>query len=234
MIDIAMKNPTVPDAALFDMDGLLIDTERLSLESFAQTCTEYSLGDQRALFLSLVGSNEASLMLILQRGIGDRVDVKGFRGHWAERYHVLITEGELLLKPGVPELLAWLALNRVKLAVATSSATSIATMKLTRTGIIHWFQEIVGGDTVRNSKPDPEIFLNAAAVVGADKTRTIVFEDSSNGVKAGVAAGFAVFQVPDLVEPTAELLLLQHRVCKSLHEVLDILKSGEFQFSGQV
>lgn len=220
-----------PDAALFDMDGLLIDSERLSLQSFLATCSDNGLADQTPLFLSIVGSNEAALMAILGDAIGEQVNLPAFRADWAQRYHALIADGQVLLKPGVEELLEWLASEGIRMAVATSSATPIAALKLTRTGIIKRFDYIVGGDMVRHSKPHPEIFLTAAAAIEADTSRTLVFEDSFNGVKAGVAAGCTVFQIPDLVPPTAELLSLGHRVCDSLHHALTILKNSDYTFS---
>lgn len=222
---------TRPDAALFDMDGLLIDSERLSLQSFLETCTASDLGDQTPLFLSIVGSNEAALMAILDEAIGQEVDLAAFRSAWATRYHAMIADGQVLLKPGVEELLEWLAAEGVRMAVATSSAAPIAALKLTRTGIIKRFEYIVGGDMVRHSKPHPEIFLTAAAMIEAHIPRTLVFEDSSNGVKAGVAAGCTVFQIPDLVQPSAELLALGHRVCGSLHDALGVLQHGDYQFT---
>lgn len=223
--------PSEPDAALFDMDGLLIDSERLSLQSFSETCLARGLGEQRSLFLSIVGSNEAALMGILNEAIGEQVNLPEFRADWLQRYHTMIADGQVLLKPGVEELLEWLASRSIRMAVATSSAAPIAALKLTRTGIIKRFDYIVGGDMVRYSKPHPEIFLTAAAAIEADVARTLVFEDSFNGVKAGVAAGCTVIQVPDLVQPSAELLELGHCVCSSLHDALDLLKSGGFRFS---
>jgi len=220
-----------PDAALFDMDGLLIDSERLSLQSFLATCSDNGLADQTPLFLSIVGSNEAALMAILDDAIGQQVDLPAFRADWAQRYHALIADGQVLLKPGVEELLEWLAAEGIRMAVATSSATPIAALKLTRTGIIKRFDYIVGGDMVRHSKPHPEIFLTAAARIQADISRTLVFEDSSNGVKAGVAAGCTVLQIPDLVPPTPELLSLGHRVLDTLHDALVLLQSAEFSFT---
>lgn len=220
-----------PDAALFDLDGLLIDSERLSLQSFRETCVAFALGEQMPLFLKVIGSNEAALMAILENAIGQQVDLHRFRGEWKQRYQELIADGHVLLKPGVEELLAWLADKDISMAVATSSAAPIAALKLTRTGIIKRFDYIVGGDMVRNSKPHPEIFIAAARAINADTNRTLVFEDSSNGVKAGVAAGCTVFQIPDLVQPSVELLKLGHRVCDSLQDALAILKSGDYSFS---
>lgn len=220
----------LPDAVLFDMDGLLIDSERLSLQSFSETITDHGLEDHGELFLKVIGSNETSLVAILFEALAEKLDVVRFRSEWAERYHALIAYGEVPLKPGVPELLEWLSSNKVKTAVATSSSTDIATLKLTRTGIIGHFQVIVGGDQVKNSKPDPEIFLAAAAALAADASKTLVLEDSTHGVRAGVAAGFTVIQVPDLVQPSAELMQLGHQVSGSLHEVLALLQSGGIHF----
>lgn len=214
----------LPEAVLFDMDGLLIDSERLSMQSFLESCEAFGLEDQSALFVQLIGSNEASLMAMLEQGIGQRVSVTDLRADWSRRYQAMIADGKVLLKPGVEVLLDWLAEQDIRMAVATSSAAPIAALKLTRTGIIKRFELIIGGDMVKHSKPHPEIYRMAASAVGVDVSGSLVLEDSANGVRAGVAAGCSVIQVPDLVPPEPELLALGHQVCDSLHEVLHCLQ----------
>lgn len=217
------------NTVLFDMDGLLIDSERLSLQTFLDTTTVYGLGDQSPLFMSLIGTNEVTLTAILEEGIGRMVDIKKFRRDWSERYHARVIEEQVPLKSGVLALLNWLEEQNIKMAVATSSNSKVANIKLTNCRILPFFDTVVSGDQVSRGKPDPEIFLKAADAIGADHSQTTVLEDSFNGVRAGVSAGMNVIQVPDLVEPDAELLQLGHRVCRSMEEVLNLFQHKDYR-----
>lgn len=219
-------NLTGIDTVLFDMDGLLIDSETLSLQTFNETIVAYGLPDHSDLFMKVIGSNEASLISALEETFTGDIDAMEFRQDWDKRYHSFVKNEPVPLKPGSLELLDWLRAEGIKTAVATSSNTSLAQIKLHKSGLLQYFQLIIGGDQVSNGKPDPEIYHKAATAVSADAQRTLVLEDSSNGVRAGVAAGLHVIQVPDLLQPTPELLTLGHRVCADLHEVL-VLLAGE-------
>lgn len=213
-----------PDAALFDMDGLLLDSERLSMQSFFETSRRHGLDEQPELFHRVIGSNEQALVAILREALGDRLDVAAFRSDWLSLYHDVVHQEPVPLMAGVVELLDWLKEQGIKRAVATSSATSLAHSKLSRSGILDYFDVLIGGDQVQQSKPDPEIYIKASQALGVAPATSIGLEDSSNGVRSAVAAGLYVIQVPDLVPPSAELLELGHEVCSDLHEVLALLK----------
>mgnify|MGYP000072935976 CR=1 FL=1 len=107
------------------------------------------------------------------------------------------------------------------MAVATSTRTDRAKVKLSDSGILDYFDIIIGGDQVSNSKPDPEIYLKAASELSSEPSKCLAFEDSPNGVKSAVAAGLTVIQVPDLVQPDEDLLKMGHIVLGSLADVQD-------------
>lgn len=211
-------------AVIFDMDGLLIDSETVSAQAFMDTANEYGLIDSYAVFLSLVGCNRASIKLMLEEKLGQQLDAHQFGLDWEERYQAILADTVPPLLPGVIELLEWLKTTGIKMAVATSSGATAAEYKLTSNGIYDYFLTITSGDDVKVSKPNPEIFTKAAASIDVEPNNAWVLEDSENGVRAAVAAGMNVIQVPNLVEPSEELLNLGHTVHRDLHEVLKALK----------
>jgi HAD superfamily hydrolase (TIGR01509 family) len=212
-------------AVIFDMDGLLLDTERLALLTFNETCTEFGIGERTEVFIKLIGLNQALGDEVLRNELNGVVDTKDFGVVWEGKYEALTTREPVPLKAGVPELLSHLKRTEVPAAVATSTESYIAKDKLRNAGIFGYFDFIVGGDQVHKGKPDPEIFLKAASGLGVEPQDCIAVEDSENGVRAAVAAGMTVLQVPDLVPPSPELLRLGHTVLTDLHQVLELLSA---------
>jgi len=140
-------------------------------------------------------------------------------------YRRVIEESPIPLKDGAEELLRYISSIEIPIAVATSTAIDRAQKKLKSSGILDYFDFIIGGDQVTRSKPDPEIYLKAASELSSEPSKCLALEDSANGVKAAVAAGMTVVQIPDLVQPGEELLSLGHIVLRSLYDV------PKYQFS---
>ncbi len=213
------------DAVIFDMDGLLLDTERLALEAFQSTCSRFNLGDLSCVYRGCIGTNSQMGKSILKDGLNGIVDFEDFGLAWENEYRK-VTEGRPMpLKDGVEELLSHIEKIGTPMAVATSSAYESAKAKLHHSGILHFFDHIIGGDQVVRSKPEPEIYLKAASALLSEPSKCLALEDSKNGVKAAVAAGMTVVQIPDLVFPDEALLELGHIVLKSLADIL------EYEFS---
>ncbi len=223
-------NSMTPDALLFDLDGLLLDTEVLSKRAFEHATELYELGDQTDFFLSLVGTNEQHHNARIDDVFGDKIDPIAFRSNWNQRFKQMINEKPVPLLPGVKETLEYANNANIKCAVATSSTTTAGEKKIADAGIRDYFLTITCGDQVAISKPHPEIFEKAGASVNADMSRSVGLEDSANGVRAAHGAGLYVIQVPNLVPPTEELLSLGHHVCDSMYDVLELLKNDALQF----
>ncbi len=209
------------EAAIFDMDGLLLDSERLAFETFQDTCEDLKTGDLSVLFKSLLGTNSELGEALLKEGLKEIVDYTVFCKLWDEKYSQLTDSAPIPLKKGVLDLLEHFTKCGLPMAVATSTATGRAKSKLKSSGITDYFRVIVGGDQVSKSKPNPDIYLRAAAELSCNPTRCLAFEDSANGVKAAVAAEMTVIQIPDLVQPDKELMKLGHIVLSNLAEVID-------------
>ena len=131
-------------------------------------------------------------------------------------------------KPGLDELIAWLEAQHIPMAVASSSRMASIRHHLDGWGLTHYFKVIVSGEQFSASKPDPEIFLRAAEALGTVPGRTLVLEDSYNGVRAGAAGHFVTVMVPDMAPANDEMRRLYTAECRDLYEVLDGLQNGRF------
>ncbi len=212
------------DAVIFDMDGLLLDTERLSLTTYQEACERFQTDYDQDLYYSLIGCNMRRIEQVLS-GALTGVPFQAFMTHWRTRYHEEAVEKPVPLKTGVLPFLTYLEKQQIPCAVATSTALDKATRKLTNAGIIGYFKTFATGDQVRNSKPDPEIYLLAAERLGFKPETCLALEDSDNGVRAAHAANMTVFQIPDLVPPSDAVKSLGHRIIPSLTEVETLFKS---------
>ena len=204
---------------IFDMDGLLLDSERIALDAFNCACGEFGLGYQQAVFMRCVGTNRQRGEQIIRAGLAGQVDLAAFIASWDTQYAARTVGVAIPVKAGAVALLQ--AINKLGLpvAVATSTATELAQAKLQAAGLLHFFQHIVGGDQVARSKPEPDIYLHAARLLAVSPAAALALEDSENGVLAALAAGMTVVQVPDLVQPYAALRARGQHVLASLEEV---------------
>ena len=206
-------------AAIFDMDGLLLDTERVCLEAFRDACYALSVPFLEKTYLGIIGRNAQGIEEVLNAGYSDKIAYPILRAAWMDRYHPIVETQAIPVKNGVIELLEWLKAQNVPMAVATSTPKELAITKLKLSGLHGYFEQISAGCEVKQGKPHPEIFLLAAERLQVTPELCLVFEDSNNGVRSGIAANMQVFQIPDLVEPCAEVLKLGHIVATSLQDV---------------
>ena len=206
-------------AAIFDMDGLLLDSERICRDCFVQAGQRLGIAVDMAVYHACIGANEATTRGLLMAGYGDDFPYDAIRAIWLELYHAAALDQPIPVKAGAKELLAVIAESNTPIALATSTKHAQALTKLRHAGLIDYFDVVVGGDQVTRGKPHPEIYLAAAAGLDASPGDCIAFEDSENGVRAALAAGLTVIQVPDLVPPSAALQAFGHTICDSLLEV---------------
>jgi len=189
---------------IFDMDGLMFDTERLCVQ--AMQIIGQNMGyDFLSELPNLCGMNdrEEELVYIQRYGIDfDYRTMRNKRTQWISNY---ILRNGMPVKAGLYELLNTLRNHHIPMAVASSSYERIVRRNLALTNTESFFDAVICGDMVEKSKPDPQIFEVAAASIGTVPSQTIVFEDSCLGIRAAVAGGFQVCMIPDLQQPDAEI-----------------------------
>lgn len=209
-------------AVIFDMDGLLIDSERAILQSWRETAVAQTLELDESVWLSMVGLHEAGCAELLDGLLGvERAQRLTLECH--RRYDLLVEDG-LPLKTGARELLQELFDLGVPMAVATSTRGERARIKLARSGIDGYFAQVVTSSDVIHAKPAPDLYLLAAQRLGIPSEECIALEDSEFGVRAASAAGMRVIQIPDLVPPT-DLTRSLATVVESLQEAKPLLDS---------
>lgn len=207
------------DAVVFDMDGLLLDTESLARRAILLAGQDLGLGLTEAFCALLIGVPADGNRRLLLEHYGPAAPAEALFGAASQHLHALIEGGALQLKPGVMELLDQLDRAGLPHAVATSSARDKALHHLQRAGIAERFQAIITRDDVARGKPHPDLFLHAAHALGTPPGRCLALEDSYNGVRAAYAAGMPVIMVPDLLAPTEEMRGKCLAIVDDLHAV---------------
>ena len=212
-------------AVLFDMDGLMVDTESLSTEAFINSAKAQGYNMTKEETLKVLGFTKANIYQFwIDYFQGTNVDGKKLvDDHYEYIENVLYTVGPKKM-PYVEELLKYLRENNYKIAVASSSDTADIKNNLEKTKLEKYIDEIASGAEVENGKPDPDVFLLAAERLGVDAKDCLILEDSKAGIKAGKASGAMVFMVPDMFTVDKECEDTADRILTNLGEVIGILE----------
>ena len=212
------------DAVVFDMDGLLLDTESLARRAILLAGQDFGLGLTQDFCALLIGVPADGNRRLLLEHYGQDAPADALFAAAGRHLEALIEGGALRLKPGVMELLDQLDSAGIAHVVATSSARGKALGHLQRAGIVQRFRAIVTRDDVARGKPHPDLFLEAARALGTPPGRCLALEDSYNGVRAAHAAGMPVIMVPDLLAPTDEMRGKCLAILDDLHAVGAMLR----------
>ena len=208
---------------IFDMDGILFDTESLYIKCWVKIAEAFQLDNIEAVLKQCIGTNENKTKEILKAHYGEMFDLDFYHTKVKGQFLNYIEEHGMPMKQGVHELLLYLKENGYKIGLASSTKVEAVKSELKSAGISHYFEVIVGGDMVKESKPSPEIYLLACKELGVKPKEAIAIEDSLNGIRAAYAAGMKPIMVPDLVEPTQEVQEIFYQKFESLIEVRDFL-----------
>lgn len=208
---------------IFDMDGVIIDSERISFKCFQEVFKEYNYEINEKFYLKLIGRNYAGIEDIMKKEYGDDFPFEAIYRKKADLAYEVTDRDGVIVKSGVHELMDYLKENGYKIAVATSTRRERALQLLEEAKVKAKVDFVVCGDEVENSKPNPEIFLKAAKGLGVEAEKCIVIEDSDAGITAAHAAKMTGIHVPDMKQLEVETKALAFKVCKSLFEVKEYL-----------
>lgn len=189
---------------VFDMDGILFDTERLCMETWKEFADEKGIENIETAMIGCIGLNRTDTKQFLKDFYGADFPYEELRVTVGERMQKKM-EKEIPMLPGVVELLDYLAEKQIKIGLASSSRSEVIKSHITRAGLNNYFQVIVGGDMIEHSKPLPDIYLIACEKLGVAPEEAYAIEDSPNGIRSAYSAGMKAIMVPDLIEPTAEM-----------------------------
>lgn len=208
----------LPSVVLSDMDGLLLDTEKLSKQSFEQMVMSHGLKNGDEIFPQLIGRNKAAHQQVFDRHLPPAINRQSFADDWMACYLDLLAD-HVPVKDGALPLMTRMKAHDIPFVVVTSSATAKAEMLLERAGLSGLIHSIIGGDQVDEGKPAPDIYLKAAGMFDHSISSMLALEDSNNGILAAYHSGAVAVQIPDLAPPSAEAEALGHIILDHLDAV---------------
>ena len=213
------------EAVLFDMDGVIFDSERAVIDCWKIVAAEAGVPDIEGFCTRALGITSAATKELFLDIYGDKYPYDELNQKKRELVVARFDAGLVAVKPGCRELLTYLNGNGIKAAVASSTSTNSVTREIRGAGLYDFFDEIVCGDMIEHSKPAPDIWLKAMELLGVSPEGSVAIEDSFNGVRSAKAAGLYTIMVPDLVQPDDEIRGLADIVLPSLNEALEHIKT---------
>ena len=211
------------NGVIFDMDGLMFDTEKIYGIYWRQVSIELGYPMDDALVTMMCGAVRDFQIEAIRARMGDDAPAEAIIDECMRRTRAYIAHNPIPFKPGLVELLTALQRRGIPVAVATGTRRVSADDMITRAQLSDYIDAMVCGDEVTACKPDPEIFLKAAALIGVPPQECMVLEDSYNGIRAAHAAGALPIMIPDTMQPTDEIRALCAHVFDRLDDVIDIL-----------
>lgn len=204
---------------VFDVDGVLFDTERLTQQTWRAVSREMGWPQVGEAYLEFVGQNRTDIFRKMVEMFGQEFPKESFMKICSAFSQARMERDGVPIKPGVREILTFLQERGVPTALATSTGRPRTERRLEMTGLAPYFSAVITGDRVTHSKPDPEIYLLACEALGTAPEHTLAIEDSRNGILSASRAGMPVIMVPDMIPPTPELEALILRKCGDLNQV---------------
>jgi HAD superfamily hydrolase (TIGR01509 family) len=216
-------------AVIFDMDGLLLDSESVAMSTFLESCREHGLEPDIKVYFKCVGTNEAGTREILTKGYGPDFPFDAVFTLWNKKYWDAALNRPIPVKAGALDLLQYLGNEEIRKAVVTSTRREKAIRMLSNANLLDYFEFVLCGDEINKGKPDPEMYLTGCNKLHVQPLNCLALEDSDNGVLSAFNAGMTVIQVPDMVTPGERVKVLGHRVVGSLSKVEELLRAGSLE-----
>lgn len=209
---------------IFDVDGLLLDTERVWQEVWIDVAQHYAPDIAgNSLFMKVVGYSGDSVRQILYKELQGHCTPDEFL-ETARKIGLERLRKQLRVKPGVYDILSFLKKNKIRVAVATSTSRELTEERLKCVGLYSDFDYVCCGDDVCNKKPSPDIYLDVLKKTGTNSKDALVFEDSKAGITAAYRADIPCILIPDLIEPDREQIKMAKQVLSSLNEAIPVIE----------
>lgn len=215
------------NSVIFDMDGILFDTERLCEYSWITVAERNDLPGMREIFPKCIGLNANDSRRIVMGAYGENFDYTRFRKEASDVFWEYIEKNGLPEMQGIHEILEWLQEHKWQVGLASSTRYSSVISHLQDAKIRDYFSVIVTGDMVEHSKPQPDIYLKACGELGMRPEEVYAVEDSPNGIRSAFRAGMLPLMVPDMLKPDREMRSLSRRIFHNLAEVLEYFKQTD-------
>ncbi|MCQ2592169.1 MAG: HAD family phosphatase [Treponema sp.] len=211
-------------AVIFDMDGVILDSETICVKCWEKAGMEYNLPDGGVIINQCFGTNKKDSAEIIRKHYGENFPAERFLQRTSELFHEVEEKTGVPLMPFAKDCLEKLkAIPNLKIGLATSTRRETMERQLRQAGVIEYFEAIVTGDMVEHSKPNPDIYLLACKTLGVEPKDCIAVEDSPNGIRSAFAAGMLPVMVPDKIQPDEEMKKLSWKIIKSLKDLEIIL-----------
>ncbi|MCM1173168.1 MAG: HAD family phosphatase [Clostridium sp.] len=203
-------------AVVFDMDGVIFDSEAKVVECWQVVAKKYGIPDIEDACRHCLGINRDATRAYMLEAYGQDFPYDEYKTEMSALFHERYGDGRLPLKAGVREILPWLKENDIKIALASSTRRAIVEAELKAAGLYDFFDKVICGDMVEKSKPAPDIFLKACNELGIKPCNAYAIEDSYNGIRSAHGAGLNCIMVPDLAPATEEMRKLSEQILPDL------------------
>lgn len=211
--------------AVFDMDGLMFDTERLVYQIWQRTMKENGYTYSFDIYKRTIGKRTAEVKIFYKDLYGEDFDYKSIREKANVYFYEYIEKEGVPLKKGLINILKYLKSKGIKISLATSTSSKTAMDLLERAKVTDYFDKFVCGNMVKNGKPHPETFLKSAKELSLKPEECLAFEDSINGIKSAYNANMKPVMIPDLLQPTEEIKPMIFALCKDLDEAITVIEN---------
>lgn len=212
-------------AVVFDMDGVIFDSEVKVVECWKVIADKYKIPDIEATCISCMGQNQTMAKEKFLEKYGADFPYVEYKKEMSELFHSRYDNGRLPMKPGVVELLEYLKAEGKLIAIASSTRREVVTRELKDAGVFDYFNAVICGDMVTRSKPEPDIFLKACEELKVEPKDAYAIEDSHNGIRAAKKGGLMPIMVPDLMPVSDEMRELSQVILESLLAVKEYLET---------
>lgn len=213
-------------AIIFDMDGVMFDTESLWVTYGKSLAKELGYDVPEELFISTVGIGNAETKAIFDKNLNYSFPIIEFRNLYHKKINEMVLKGKIKEKYGLKELLVYLKNNKYKIAIGSSNIRKQINLYLKSAGISpDFFDIIISSDDVSNGKPSPEIYNKVVSYLNEKRENVLILEDSLYGVVAGYKSGCRVIFIPDVISLPKNIENLAYKKVSSLMDVIDILKN---------